>query len=235
MNVVVCDDKKETAEYVKACLKNILSAEAKISVFETGYAMDYYVSEVAKGDVDIVITDIDLCELNGIDIVKRLVKDFPHMKIIYMSGYPKYIQRIFETEPVYFLTKPIQEEVLAEAVNKAQELMKIEQSKCLLIVTKAGVVKLPFKMITYIESSSRITIVHEHRGQRDFYKKLDDVQKELPSNFVRCHKSYIINLDKVQSLSDNSFLLVSGEIVPISQSKYSQTKEKFLNYLRNTL
>ena len=235
MNIVICDDKKGTAEFVKDCLKNILPADTKISVFESGYAMDYYVSEAVKGDVDIIITDIDLCELNGIDVAKRLVKDFPHIKIIYISGYPQYIQRVFETEPVYFLTKPIQQDLLAEAINKAQKLIETEQSKYLLITTKAGIVKLHYKKITYIESSGRITIVHEYRGQREFYKKLDDVQKELPSNFVRCHKSFIVNLDKVQSLSDNFFVLNDSEIVPISQSKYGRTKEIFMNYLGNAI
>ena len=235
MNVVVCDDKKEIAEYVRTCLENFLPKDVKISVFNTGYAMEYFVAEVAKGDVDIIITDIDLCELNGVDIIKQLVRDFPHIKVIYISGYPKYIQRVFETEPVYFLTKPICEKVLKEAVNKAVELIKTEETKYLLIITKAGIFKIFYKQILYLSSSGRIVVVYEHRGKREFYKKLDDVQKELPPNFVRCHKSYIVNLDKVQSLSDNSFVLIDGEIVPISQSKYNQAKETFMDYLGNKI
>jgi len=235
MNIAICDDKKEIADYIEDCIKKSIQFEVNISVFESGRELEFFVAETAKGNVDIIITDIDLCGQNGIDVVKKILKEFPHIKTIFISGYPRYIQRVFEIEPVYFLTKPIDEKLLLGAVEKAKNLIGEDIGKYLLISGKSGIVKLPYRSITYIESSGRIAIVHENRGKREYYKKLDEIERELPASFVRCHKSYIVNMDKVKSLTGSSFVLVNGQAVPISQSKYSDTKDFFINYLGKTL
>jgi len=233
MNIAICDDKEEIAKHIEVCLKETMRTEINISVFKSGYALEFFVTEIAKGNVDIIITDIDLCELNGVDVVKSILKEFPHIKIIFISGYTKYIQRVFEIEPVYFLTKPIDEKTLLKAVEKAQKLIEEDVNKSLLIIAKSGIIKLPHRSISYIESSGRIAIVHESYSKSEYYyyKKLDEISVELPSNFTRCHKSYIVNLDKIKTLSNSNFILNDGQKIPISQSKYNRTKEIFISYL----
>lgn len=235
LKFVVCDDNKEIAAYVESCINDNISVEKKINVFETGYAMEYYVTEIAKGDVDIIITDIDLCELNGIDIIKDIIKEFPLIKIIFISGHQKYIQRVFETDLIYFILKPIDEKLLTDAINKAISHIEEEKEKSFTFITKLGIFRLPYKSIKYIVSNGRQVSIYEMKNVREINSKLDNLEKDLPSNFLRCHKSYIINLDKVKSLSDKAFVLNTGEIIPISQSKYSESKDSFINYLGKKL
>ena len=85
--------------------------------------------------------------------------------------------------------------------------------------------------IKYIESNKRIAIIHEVDIKRKIYAKLNELEEILPRQFVRCHQSYIINLEKVRELNAHEFVLNTGERIPVSQLKYKETKNSFLQYL----
>ena len=130
----------------------------------------------------------------------------------------------------YLLLKPLRKDKFKEAITKAlKESKKGEGIKTFSV--KGKIFNIKVNNIKYIESNKRVAIIHENDLIRKIYAKLNELEEILPKQFIRCHQSYIINLDKVSELSSHEFVLSTGERVPISQLKYKETKDLFIQYL----
>ncbi|MDR1272735.1 MAG: LytTR family transcriptional regulator [Clostridiales Family XIII bacterium] len=96
---------------------------------------------------------------------------------------------------------------------------------------KNHTVLLPLRDIEYFESNLRKIVVRISGEQYEAYRKLDDIENEKFPGFVRCHKSYIVNLNHVRVMVRSHFELISGRIVPIAQRRYPFVENAFSNYV----
>lgn len=232
MDIAICDDDKNILQYLKKKIEITLEDNCQITTFESGYDLIEYIdSDISNPDI--IFMDIDLKEHLGIDVAKKIQQKFNNIKIIFITGYASYVEDIFEVETLYYPAKPINEEKLKKALNKAMEVIKVNKEEILNIKTE--VVSINLNDVNYIESHLRTVIMHCGKIKRTIYKKLNEIENILPEKFIRCHQSYIVNMEKVNILTTNKFILKSGDKVPVSQSKYKDTKEKFLNYLGNSI
>lgn len=232
MDIAICDDDKNILQYLKKKIEITLEDNCQITTFESGYDLIEYIdSDISNPDI--IFMDIDLKEHLGIDVAKKIQQKFNNIKIIFITGYASYVEDIFEVETLYYPAKPINEEKLKKALNKAMEVIKVNKEEILNIKTE--VVSINLNDVNYIESHLRTVIMHCGKIKKTIYKKLNEIENILPEKFIRCHQSYIVNMEKVNILTTNKFILKSGDKVPVSQSKYKDTKEKFLNYLGNNI
>ena len=233
--IALCDDNPEILGFLKSVIEDNYYAEISIVSFMTGFSLIDYISEIVKGNVDILMIDINLGDENGIEIAERVKQQYPHIKIIFVTGHIDYAKDIFEAEPCFFLVKPVEENRLIQAVEKAISLIQEERQRCISVVTRGEVRNLQLSQIRYIESRGRTLIIREKNVDYEVNMKLSKFQEQLPENFLRCHQSYVVNLDHIRDLSIEGALLYSGELVPVSRSKYSEVKKIFLRYLGNKL
>lgn len=232
MDIAICDDDKNILQYLKKKIEITLEDNCQITTFESGYDLIEYIdSDISNPDI--IFMDIDLKEHLGIDVAKKIQQKFNNIKIIFITGYASYVEDIFEVETLYYPAKPINEEKLKKALNKAMEVIKVNKEEILNIKTE--VVSINLNDVNYIESHLRTVIMHCGKIKKTIYKKLNEIENILPEKFIRCHQSYIVNMEKVNILTTNKFILKSGDKIPVSQSKYKDTKEKFLNYLGNSI
>lgn len=106
--------------------------------------------------------------------------------------------------------------------------------KYLIIRSKEAVYRIPFSEISYLESCQRQIIVHTQQRRLQFYGKLAEVASALPADrFIRCHQSYVVNLEKTQALNkvEHHFRLMGGEQVEISKAYYHDAAERFEAFL----
>lgn len=104
------------------------------------------------------------------------------------------------------------------------------------IRSKDSILRVDFRDIRYIESRQRIAAVHTERKIIEFYAKLTDIESSLPQDdFIRCHQSYIVNMNHVGALDreERCFRLRSGGEVDISRSNYAQVLEQYTAFLEN--
>lgn len=231
MNIAICDDNITILNYLDLTINNILKSNCKISKFNNGSALEFYIDDTLRSNLDILIIDIDLGNENGIEIAKRIKAKYSTIKVIFITGFIDYSKNIFDAEPTYFIVKPIQIENLTKALNTAIKSIEEDKPNILSLSSKSTVASIKLKKIKYIESIKRQIIIHETDNELKIYFKLKELEKQLPKNFIRCHQSYIVNMDKVKYLNMYFFSLHSGEQIPVSQSRYNKTKETFLDYL----
>lgn len=176
-------------------------------------------------------------EERGITFAKKLNQRCPGTNVVFLTGYTeRYVEKAFlcTSRISGFLVKPVREEILREYIAKiTEEDIKSNQEK--FIIKDNGVCKaLLFREILYLESfGHRIKIVVDCDKVYYCYNKLERLVEVFPESFVKCHKSYIVNMHQVDCFKPGGrlFVMKNGINIPISKARYHDTKEKFFSYI----
>ncbi|MGN0369702.1 MAG: LytR/AlgR family response regulator transcription factor [Butyrivibrio sp.] len=232
IHIAICDDDERILENLKIEILNILDNQAIVSLHDNPFSLITYIMDEAKGTVDAVFMDICLKSQNGIYVAESILEECPNIKMIFMTSYIDRVRDIFRINPVYFLIKPFEENYLKDALYKVIKMIDEEDADIIRIGTgHKGVTTLKTRNIYYIESDKRQIIFHLQDTERACYMKLDILENQLKSNFLRVHQSYIVNMDKIKEVNKNNILLYNDTVIPISRSKYKEVTELINKYM----
>ena len=227
LNIAICDDNLTFLEEVTSLIGDLIPEKYCLVKFNEPQAMIDYVNE---NYVDIVITDIKMPEINGIQLAKKIKNIYPHINFIFITSYTEYVQDVFAVNPVYYVTKPVDKEKFREALTLALDRIKKSKGNTVSFISKYKTIRVRIDDIQYIESMNREIIFHLTDSKKTMIMKLDDVEKNLPSNFVRCHKSYLVNMNAIQEIANNKIILFSHESIPVAKTRFPDVKKQVLSY-----
>lgn len=180
---------------------------------------------------DLIFLDVQMPELNGIQFIKILQKK---SLIVLTTAYTEYAVNAFDLDVVDYLLKPIVYERFEQAICKVKEQLKTQKSIInQKVITDYFFVKSEYKMlkvnytdVMYLEGLRDYVAIHTKQAKLLTLQSMKNFEQSLPSNFVRAHKSYIVNIDEITSIYSNTIVL--GKIVIPIGSVYAQNiKSKF--------
>lgn len=231
MRIVICDDNPRDNQIIKQYVISNFD-EYSEGVVDSTYSASELIKFCLKEEPDIFFLDIELGDMNGIELAKVLRNKFPTLIIVYITNHPNYVFSSFETEPLNFLTKPIDR----FQFNKTyQRIIKkyTEIHRSIPIKWQNDSVNLEIKDICYIEGYNRHLVFRLYNG--DSYEvvgKIDDIYKALKIHgFVKSHQGYIVNMLYIKEFGESEIYMKNGEIVLMSVRKRLKTKETYTNYL----
>jgi hypothetical protein len=100
------------------------------------------------------------------------------------------------------------------------------------VITRKGAAKVRLREILYIETELRVIVIYTANREYRFYGKLDDILQYLDGRFYRCHKSCVINLEKIVQMEDGVFFFPEGVTLRVGQNNYRLTKNHYIKYLK---
>lgn len=230
MNIFICDDDINVLNSISTILKDNLSNESNVYTYS-----DYkkLVNDLHNKKIDILIMDIVLDDELGVNIVKDNARYLKDTQVIYITGYDDYIEDCFETNLIYILRKPINSKRLLQAVNKACNNLR-DVNKSIIVKIGKDNKKINIKDINYIESEGRLIKFNLDREVIAVYGKISDVEEELGLLFVRVHKSYLVNMDRIVNYTIDKVELNNGKVLPISRTYTKSCKDIIFNYLKDS-
>lgn len=181
---------------------------------------------------NLFILDIEVKDKNGIDLGLRIKEENPQASIIYVSAYYTYLTQGYKTRAIAFVLKDDLrfDELLKEAIDD----YLLENSKInLSIKLKSGAVEYNIKLkdIIYIESYGRQLVYHTSDNNIEVYEKISDAENKLNNfDFLRIHKSYIVNMEHVLYIKNYAASLDNEIILPCSELKYKEIINKYTVY-----
>ena len=183
---------------------------------------------------EIFIINIEEDEEKRISLAKKLKTSSNNVAIIFISQSMEYFETAFEAEPVYILLKPLKAELLEKALKKA--VQKVAEAKKPYLVLKGKHLRRIFlEDIYYIESEARKLRLHCVYGMVEHYGRLDEIEENIQDEFVRCHKSYLVNMRYVSSVEGKEIMLLDGSTIPISRSKAIVCKKIITEFLERKI
>ncbi len=228
MNIAILDDEKEITSSIKEMLKALNSQ----------YNVDTYTDEkhlkkeLETKEYTIIFIDIKLKESNGINFVKESSNLLKDTNIAYISGYDEYIEETFETDFIYYLRKPINKDKLTKVINKVKKNLE-DNKKYIIFQKNNSKEKIYLKDIKYLESTGRLLKVYLDNEVKTYYSKISDIEKKLGSNFLRIHKSFCVNLEKIKTYKANKITLLDDKELPISRTYANICKKTIFDFLKS--
>ena len=183
--------------------------------------------------VDAIFCDINMPDLNGMDFVKSLTA--PPL-VVFTTAYSEYAIEGFKVNAVDYLLKPFGMQEFMRAANRLQERLSIpasapaETDDTLFLKTDYRIVKVNIPDIRYVEAMSEYLKVWIEGEAKPIITLLSmkKMEERLPGNFMRIHRSYIINLDKIQEVNKNRVIMDADTYLPIGDL-YKEAFQAYLN------
>jgi len=231
LNVAVIDDEPLAREVLEGYLKRLFGI-GQILLFPNAMAA---LAGLKDSRTQLLLLDIEMPEMSGIEFLKRLAE--PPLTI-FTTAYRNYAFEGYELGVIDFLLKPIAFNRFEQAITKARELLALKEHSHLeenqaniddFIFVKSGVqrIKLQFSEVSHIQGLKDYAIIHTPAKKILLKGSIKAMQDLFPADrFLRVHKSFIINLQKVQQLDRNSIFL-NGHQVPIGRN-FREELEKFI-------
>ncbi|WP_370457720.1 LytR/AlgR family response regulator transcription factor [Dysgonomonas sp. ZJ709] len=227
---VAIDDEPLALAQISEYIKKTPNLEF-VGDFENGLDA---VEPIEKQDVGLVFVDIDMPGINGIDLVKSLIRK-PY--IVFTTAYSEYAIDGFKVDALDYLLKPISYSVFLKAANKALRMKELElsyieevktNSEYLFVKSEYRLVRINFNNIKYIESQHEYIKIHQTSGNDILtLMSLKNIETMLPSQFLRVHRSFIVNKEKVEVVERNTVVYDNNVRIPVGE----QYKEKFQEFL----
>ena len=181
MKIAVCDDNKKIREQISSLIKR-QAPDSDICQYVSGEDM------ISAGiDHDISFLDIEMGDVSGIELAKRIrkrqEKSGKRSIIIFVTGFREYMEDAFDVNAFHYLVKPIKEDM--------------------------------------------------DDGVTETYARMYDLENELGDSFFRCHRGYLVNLEKVTAYSANSIQVLNGDSIMLAEKKYTDFVKAYLRYAKN--
>lgn len=236
MRIAVVDDEHSAAEHLCCLLKDCTLASTVRMISNIDRLFEAIEDHA---EFDVILMDIEWHqEKNGIDFASMLLDCCPTAQIIYVTGYnDRFSQKIFlkPSNLCGFLVKPVAPDLLHAMLEKAQEQIDRQDNQKLLIQQKGTAHAIPYRDICYLESRGHQLIIHTFNDSILHYQRLEELKKQLPSQFFQCHKSYLVNMSLIRRIEKNAVFLKTGEEVPVSKSRYQETRTAYFRYMGEVL
>jgi DNA-binding LytR/AlgR family response regulator len=185
-----------------------------------------------KTDIDLVFLDIEMPGMTGYELIKSLTNP---PEIILITAKKEHAAEAFEYRVTDYLVKPITYPRFLQAISRVKENLEgLENNKSksteLYVRTDSKIVKVSFNDVTYIEALADYIMIFTNNNKYIVHSTMKGFQSRLPSDqFVRVHRSYIVNKDKIESI-ENLFIVINKKFIPIGAS-YKDDFMKKLNLL----
>jgi len=192
-----------------------------------------FINEYKK--IDITFLDIDMPEMSGLDVADNIYKN---TAIIFTTGHAGYAVNGFEKNISDFLLKPISFERFMKSLTKViaeieKETVQQPKNDAYFFVNpglKGKMLKINYDDVNYIEGLNNYVIIHTPGVNHTIYLTMKEMEAGLkPDIFIRIHKSYIINIDKVTLMEGNKITIDNNEL-PIGSSYRDKLLKKINSY-----
>lgn len=229
-NIGICDDGRNTCaaieKMIAACAEK-KNMEIETSVWYAGEQLCEFLRQ--GGRLDILFLDIQLLELSGIAVGEFIRNEMEDrgMQIIYISGEASYAQRLFKTQPMDFLVKPITRRQIDDSIELAVKLLGKRAAKFEFQNGKSHLF-VPYDDILYFECKARKIKVAARKSEHEFYGSMKELEKNLPRGFLPIHQSYIINKGRVARYTYETVEMEDGTVLTISKTHRRRVRDRLL-------
>lgn len=230
LNFVICDDNLNLLDKLSKILENIFvknefDAQIVLKTDNTDTLLDF----VNSTKTDVLILDINLkSNKSGLDIAKAVREKNKDIYIIFTTAHLEYAMLAYKVKTFDYIAKPITSDRLEDTIKRLFDDIKGLPKKYIKIDSKNTIVYAA--EILYIKREGMKIVFHTESRDYDAYSSFNKIQFNLPNNFVRCHKSYISNINKIKDVEPvtNTITFNDGFTCDIGP-KYKKSLMEVLN------
>lgn len=239
MKIAIVEDEKEHAGLLASYLEQWGQTSGNVSEikqYESAEAFLFAWEE--EQDFSAVFLDIQMGKMNGVELAKRIRRDSRSVGIIFTTGITDYLQEGYEVAALHYLIKPISPEKVIQCMERIME-QESKERPCLCIRLENGVARVETELIWWVEAlrHNAVVCVEKADGKDQFLRQealnsFGELEAALKhdASFLRCHRSYLVNLSHVRRIEKADVVMDNGDRIPLSRRLYKEVNERFIRY-----
>ncbi len=236
MKIAICDDNKSDLSNMVSIImdyKEQRDDKYKIEYMAFQSAVDF-VSVLEGGQqYDLVLLDILMPALNGMAAAKEIRHFNQEIKIIFLTSSPEFAVESYTVGAYYYTLKPIGKDNLFQLLDKAFSEIEALSETSLLIKSKSGLRRIPIKRLEFAEIITRSIFYHLTDGSMiEALGAMAELEQALGSYscFVKPHRSYLINMEYIDTFCRKEIKMKSSALVPLAKANYPFVKASYIAY-----
>lgn len=217
--IAICDDSDADTQYVLDMVNRWAFSSDYTLQINTFHSAESFLFHYSKeSDFDILLLDIEMGDMDGVEMAKKIRKDNDTIQIIFITGYSDYILEGYEVAALHYLIKPVKEEKLSAVLNRAVDKLT-KNEKTLHFETNGEMIRVPIYQIRYADVYGNYVTIH---ANSDITVKmtLGELEKQLDERFYRAGRSVIFNLTQISRVTKTEVKLNDGTSVNIPRGAY---------------
>lgn len=233
LRIAACDDDEKERLRIAELLgryREEKNAPLHFDVYRSGVGL-----LEARGQIpyDLLLLDILMPGLSGMDAAKEIRLTDRETKLIFLTSSPEFAVESYSVEAYSYLLKPVTSEKLFPLLDRLFSEQR-QSEQVLTLMRPAGVMRIPFSKLSVLEVSNKKLRFHLQDGSvKEVNGALSELEETLLSReeFVKVHRSYLVNMSQIQSLSAGELTTYAGQRVPVSRLLQTRVRDRYMNYL----
>ena len=238
LKICICDDNHEEQKLIKKATEVYFSTHGGCSIQLICYDNPMLFLEALNqnGGYDILLLDIFMPGINGIDVAKEIRKRQDKTEVIFLTTSDDFAVVAFSLKAAHYLVKPFTQSEFDEAMDRALGfIIKNTMLKISFKLAGGGIKTVNIDDILYIESYKHVQQLHLKDGDTlTLRESLSSLQEELdglsPNQFLSPYKGYIVNLKVVHAIERNCMQLYNNESIPVAHRSFKELTDKYFAY-----
>ena len=226
--IAICDDCDVDRQYILNMVTLWGERSGHIVHIDAFSSAENFLFHYAEeSDYDILLLDIEMGEMDGVTMAKKLRKENDTVQIVFITGYSDYILEGYEVAALHYLMKPVKTEKLCAVLDRAaQKLAKNE--KVLNFEVAGELIRVPIYQIRYADVFGNYVTIH---ASSDVTVKmtLSELEKQLDERFYRAGRSCIVNLSQISRVTKAEIKLSDGTAIPLPRGAYDGINRAIIN------
>lgn len=227
INIIIIENEINELEYLKSEVSK-WSTEHSIPVSISSYISgESYFLPDRKHSADVYFLDIQLTGMNGMQIAKRLRAEHYTGSIIFLTSYHEFVFEGYEVHALNYLLKPLNIHSLHTCLNEVYSTL-IKQYY--IFRSNQDIIQIEYKNILLFSTYYHTIDILTSNGNFNQYATLNSILTHLPKEFVRVHRSYIVNMTHIHKISGNTITLSNQIQIPIGRRYLNCIRSAFSEY-----
>lgn len=237
IRVAICEDSRMDRELLQKIITYLMQERGlafQLGVFENGEAlMGNYKSQ----PFDLIFLDIMMSGLDGLETGRRIRQADVQAEIVYCTSSKDFAIAAYEIHAMGYLLKPYEPGRIGAMIDYYMLKHPQEKRKYIEVKSHRKSVIIPFKDILFMESDNKVVYIHTTtQGDVKVYNRLDVLEAEVQDErFLRCHQSYLLNLQYVAGIVNSDFIMIDDSMIPIRKSGRGLIVKRYREYLKEML
>lgn len=237
MRIAICDDDEQELMHLSELITEYqMSREVSLDchLFHNGTEL---LCDMKGGDYDLVLLDVLMPGVNGIQAAQELRELDQNVKLIFISASPEFALDSYRVGAYHYLLKPADADAFFTLLDRIGSELFAQEEQGFVLKNRKGVVRVSFAQLEFVEVINKTVSFHMVDGTiHEVTATLGDFESKLLSRpeFIKPHRSYLVNLSYVQAIGANCIVTKRGNSIPISRQRRSQVQDAYMHFLLRT-
>jgi len=234
VNIAICDDNADDLETVRRLLTEHFDKNGyvgDIHAFNSGEAL---LSAFKPGSFDAVFLDIYMGGMTGMETAEKMRQTDPDFALVFITTSEDFAIKAFSQRAIGYVTKPVKSDSIAAALLQCQSVF-MKNARSIEVMSGRQSIRIPLARIYCIEVYGHEVLVHTRDGVITTNTPLGKIDTEMGRPFMRCHRSYLVNMNYIDEIREQDIVLISGMHVPMRHRNRMEIRDEYAGFISDRL